>query len=203
MFGSMGVSRLLRAVLIPAAMSVAAAFSAADSPALVRHGRTAPAMHEAQRPHGSAPQPPQLPPPPGASTRNPLRLAVLRLGVTEPAWTSPLNREARAGVFACAGCGAVVFSSDAKFDSGSGWPSFWRSAAEGTIAYRREWDGRIECHCAACGGHLGHVFADGPRVAPDDPPAPKSDLAPSNGRRPRFCVNGLALTFAQRAEEAN
>lgn len=132
---------------------------------------------------------------PRPGTRNPLRLAVLRLGVTEPAWTSPLNRESRPGVFGCAGCGATLFDSSAKYDSGSGWPSFTRTSRAGAVAYKREWDGRVECRCGACGGHLGHVFPDGPPVRPGDPPAPKGDLAPSNGRKPRFCVNGLALVF--------
>jgi peptide-methionine (R)-S-oxide reductase len=139
-------------------------------------------------------------PPPRPSTRNPLRLAVLRLGMTEPAWTSPLNREKRAGMFTCAGCGAPLFPSTAKFESGTGWPSFYASAdKEGSLAFKKEWDGRIECRCKACGGHLGHAFADGPRpeeLKNGGGPVPKGDLQPTNGRRPRYCINGLAITFS-------
>mmetsp|Transcript_194 Transcript_194/g.511 ORF Transcript_194/g.511 Transcript_194/m.511 type:complete len:188 (-) Transcript_194:195-758(-) len=136
---------------------------------------------------------------PRAPTRNPLRLAVLRLGVTEPAWSSPLNREERDGRYACAGCGASLFPSTAKFDSGTGWPSFWRTSRDNALEYKKEWTGGTEVHCKSCGGHLGHVFADGPRTSDtaSEGDVPTSDIKPSNGRRPRFCINGLALTFTE------
>lgn len=87
-------------------------------------------------------------------TKNPLRLAVLKLGMTELKWTSPLNYEKRSGTYECASCSTVLFDSTGKYDSGSGWPSFWRTDS-GNVAYKREWDGRIECSCKSCGGHLG------------------------------------------------
>ncbi|EOD21620.1 methionine-R-sulfoxide reductase [Emiliania huxleyi CCMP1516] len=144
------------------------------------------------------------------ATRSPLRLAVLRLGLTEPAWTSPLNFGVRDGAFACAGCSAILFDSSAKFDSGTGWPSFWRTAAESAVGYREEYAGggyldggsvrsATEVHCEACGGHLGHVFLDGPAIE-DTAPAlavPPSDPR-AGARRPRFCVNGAALRFRAR-----
>jgi peptide-methionine (R)-S-oxide reductase len=109
------------------------------------------------------------------------QFAVLREEDTERAWSSPLNNEHRPGVYRCAGCGLPVFSSDTKFESGTGWPSFWaalddsiRTKAEG-IEYFYP---RTEAHCRRCGGHLGHVFKDGP---------PPTHL--------RYCINGVALNF--------
>jgi peptide-methionine (R)-S-oxide reductase len=96
-------------------------------------------------------------------TWNPLSLAVLRLGFTEPAWTSPLNYKREPGTYTCASCGTELFSSSGKFDSGSGWPSFWKTIASDRVALKRELDGRIECRCQNCKGHLGHVFPDGPQ----------------------------------------
>lgn len=140
-------------------------------------------------------------------TWNPLRLAVLKAGFTEPMWSSPLNREKREGVYSCAFCGTVLFDSSSKYDSGSGWPSFWRSIREGSIDYRRELDGRLECRCGKCKSHLGHVFPDGPK---DTDPSinfplvesmPASDPKPvSSQRLPRFCVNGASLTFSARED---
>jgi peptide-methionine (R)-S-oxide reductase len=111
----------------------------------------------------------------------PERYAVLREEDTERAFSSPLNEEHRAGTFSCAGCALPVYSSAAKFDSGTGWPSFWEAlpAAVGTRTDNSFFMTRIECHCSRCGGHLGHVFDDGP------PPTGK-----------RHCINGLALNFA-------
>lgn len=105
---------------------------------------------------------------------------VLRKHGTERAGTSPLDREKRAGVFACAGCGAELFSSDAKFDSGTGWPSFFQplDGAIETSEDRSWFMRRVEVHCRRCGGHLGHVFEDGPRP---------TGL--------RYCMNGVAMTF--------
>ena len=110
----------------------------------------------------------------------PARYHILREAGTERAFTSPLNKEKRKGVFACAGCGLALFSSAAKFDSGTGWPSFWK-ALPNAVAYNRDLSLgmlRTEEHCRRCGGHLGHVFDDGP------PPSGK-----------RHCINGLSLTF--------
>ena len=103
---------------------------------------------------------------------------------------------------ACAGCGGVLFDTAAKFESGTGWPSFWRSARDGAVSYNREGDGRIEVHCDACRGHLGHVFlANGPLVEETgDAPVPPSDIEVRYGRRPRYCINGAALRFRARDE---
>ena len=110
----------------------------------------------------------------------PDRFHILRQAGTERAFSSPLNKEKRKGIFACAGCGLPLFSSAAKFDSGTGWPSFWK-AFPNAIATRRDTAFgmvRVEEHCRRCGGHLGHIFDDGP------PPTGK-----------RHCVNGLSLMF--------
>ncbi len=105
---------------------------------------------------------------------------VLRHEATERAGTSRLNHEERAGTFVCAGCGTPLFTSDMKFDSGTGWPSFF-TTLPGVFETRRDfrliWP-RTEYHCATCGGHHGHVFDDGP--------------APTGLR---YCNNGVALRF--------
>ena len=106
---------------------------------------------------------------------------VLREHETEPRGSSLLNREKRAGVFRCAGCGEPLFESDTKFESGTGWPSFSAPLSQdavGTTADRGHGMTRTEVHCATCGGHLGHVFPDGPRP---------TGL--------RYCMNGVALRF--------
>ena len=110
----------------------------------------------------------------------PEQYRVLRQHGTEYAGSSPLNREKRAGVFLCAGCGATLFDADTKFESGSGWPSFFQAkdGAVETTADNSHGMRRIEAHCARCGGHLGHVFPDGPR--------------PTGAR---YCMNGLSLDF--------
>ena len=105
---------------------------------------------------------------------------VLRRQGTETAFSSPLDAEKRAGTYACAGCDLPVFSSKTKFDSGTGWPSFYRPLPNAIET--REDDSlfmvRTEVHCRRCGGHLGHVFDDGP---------PPTGL--------RYCINGVALKF--------
>ena len=110
----------------------------------------------------------------------PDQYAVLREAATEPAGSSPLLNEHRKGVFACAGCDLPLFSSDTKFESGTGWPSFWKplDGAVKTEVDNSLFMQRIEVHCARCGGHLGHLFDDGPQP---------TGL--------RYCMNGLALVF--------
>jgi peptide-methionine (R)-S-oxide reductase len=111
---------------------------------------------------------------------SPERYAILRRHKTERAGTSALNHEKRPGRFLCAGCGHPLFDTATKFESGSGWPSFWQplDGAVGTRIDRTLWMTRVEVHCRRCGGHLGHVFEDGPKP---------TGL--------RFCMNGLALDF--------
>lgn len=133
---------------------------------------------------------PQAPAPGGRSDTEwhraltPEQFRVLRQHGTERAGTSPLNHEKRVGDYACAGCGTTVYTSDTKYDSGSGWPSFYAAVpgAVATTTDRRLGMTRTEVHCATCGGHLGHVFNDGPRPT---------------GRR--HCINGVALDFTPRA----
>ena len=105
---------------------------------------------------------------------------VLRKHATEPAFSSPLNKEHRKGTFNCAGCDLPLFSSATKFDSGTGWPSFWAPLdnAVGTTIDRSLGEVRTEVHCRRCGGHIGHVFNDGP---------PPTGL--------RYCMNGVAMVF--------
>ncbi|HEX6010670.1 MAG TPA: peptide-methionine (R)-S-oxide reductase MsrB [Geminicoccaceae bacterium] len=111
----------------------------------------------------------------------PAQYDVLRDHGTEPPYSSPLDHEKRPGTFRCAGCGQDLFSSAAKFDSGTGWPSFTAplEGAVGTSEDRSFFMVRTEVHCSRCGGHLGHVFEDGP---------PPTGL--------RYCMNGVAMTFA-------
>ena len=105
---------------------------------------------------------------------------VLRHEGTERPFTSPLNDEHRAGTFACKGCAQPLFSSKTKFDSGTGWPSFW-APLPGRVGIKSDRSlmmTRVEVHCSRCGGHLGHVFDDGPK------PTGK-----------RYCMNGVAMAF--------
>lgn len=110
----------------------------------------------------------------------PQQYYVLREHGTEYAGSSPLDREKRKGTFHCAGCDLPLFSSETKYDSGTGWPSFWQPLANaiGTSVDRSLFSVRTEVHCRRCGGHLGHVFEDGPRP---------TGL--------RYCMNGVAMTF--------
>ncbi len=114
---------------------------------------------------------------------SPEQYAILRHEGTERPYTSPLNTEKRAGIFSCAGCALPLFSSETKFESHTGWPSFW-TPLENAVGERTDTSYgmvRTEVHCRRCGGHLGHVFKDGP---------PPTGL--------RYCINGVALAF-QRA----
>ena len=114
---------------------------------------------------------------------DPFQYQVLRKHGTERAGTSPLNYEKRTGLFHCAGCGAPLFASDTKYESGTGWPSFWQPLPDAveTSTDRGFFMTRTEVHCAKCGGHLGHVFPDGP--------------APTGQR---YCMNGAAMKFDEK-----
>jgi len=114
---------------------------------------------------------------------DPAQYNVLRKHGTERAGTSPLNNEHRAGVFVCGGCGEPLFASDTKFESGTGWPSFY-DAMPGKVATstdRSFFMTRTEAHCAKCGGHLGHVFPDGPQPTGQ-----------------RYCMNCAAMKFEEK-----
>jgi peptide-methionine (R)-S-oxide reductase len=113
---------------------------------------------------------------------------VLRQAGTEYPHSSPLDREKRAGTFACAGCGLGLFSSDTKFDSRTGWPSFWKPLDDAVVEDSDVSLGmkRVEVLCRRCGGHLGHVFEDGP---------PPTGL--------RYCMNGIAMTFTSRTGQSS
>ncbi len=110
----------------------------------------------------------------------PAQYDVLRQQGTERAFSSPLDVETRRGTYVCAGCRSALFSSDTKYDSGTGWPSFWRPLPDAVAQHTDTTFGivRDEVHCAHCGGHLGHVFDDGPKP---------TGL--------RYCMNGVALQF--------
>ena len=111
-----------------------------------------------------------------------LEYRVMREEGTERAFSSPLDGEKRTGMFHCKGCDLALYASEHKFDSGTGWPSFWQAqpGAIGTKKDRSFFMTRTECHCARCGSHLGHIFDDGPQ------PTGK-----------RHCINGVSLTFKE------
>jgi|SRR5437899_2539902 len=119
-------------------------------------------------------------------TLTPEQFHVLREHGTERPGSSPLNYEKRSGTFVCAGCGQPLFSTDTKFESGTGWPSFFAPFERGveTSTDNSLFMKRTEVHCARCGGHLGHVFPDGP---------------PPTGQR--YCMNGVALEFRPEQSE--
>jgi peptide-methionine (R)-S-oxide reductase len=114
---------------------------------------------------------------------DPLQHHVLREHGTERPFTSPLNNEKRAGTFRCAGCGEPLFDSQTKYESGSGWPSFWAPLEDKVATTVDQSHGmvRTEVTCAKCGGHLGHVFPDGPQPTGE-----------------RYCMNGAALKFEEK-----
>ena len=121
-------------------------------------------------------------------TLSPSQYQVLRQHATEPRGSSPLNKEKREGMFRCAGCGEPLFTSGTKYESGSGWPSFYAplndQAVETTVDQSYGMT-RTEVHCSKCGGHLGHVFPDGPQP---------TGL--------RYCMNGVALAFDPEKDKA-
>ncbi len=113
---------------------------------------------------------------------SPEQYHVLREHGTERAFSNPLNNEKRRGTYTCAGCGKTLFESDAKFDSGTGWPSFFQPMTPGSVDEHQDkgwFMTRTEVRCATCDGHLGHVFDDGPKP---------TGL--------RYCMNGAALKFS-------
>lgn len=149
----------------------------------------------APAPRPAAPPPPPAAPPPSGSgglypvshtdaewrqKLTPEQYEVLRNSGTETPFTSPLTDEHRAGTFSCAGCALELFSSTAKYDSHTGWPSFWQAMDNAVLFHSDPSTGtiRTEVHCRQCGGHLGHVLNDGP---------PPTGL--------RYCIDGVATTF--------
>ncbi|BAZ42529.1 putative methionine sulfoxide reductase B [Calothrix sp. NIES-4101] len=119
------------------------------------------------------------------ATLTPEQFRVLRKHGTERAGTSPLDKEYGEGTYYCSGCGQALFTSDTKFNSGTGWPSFF-APIEGAIATTVDkslFMTRVEVHCSRCGGHLGHVFGDGPKPTGQ-----------------RYCMNGVSLNFVKKSD---
>lgn len=149
-----------------AAVALAAALGLSRRPARAANAAVFPVMHTDQEWH---------------ALLTPAQFQVLRRAGTEAPESSPLDHERRAGWYACAGCRRTLFSSETKFDSGTGWPSFYKPV-DGAVQTSEDdslFGSRTEVHCSDCGGHLGHVFEDGPRP---------TGL--------RYCMNGVALSFA-------
>ena len=117
---------------------------------------------------------------------SPAQFSILRKEGTEPPHSSPLDKVKEAGTFVCAGCALPLFHTQAKYDSGTGWPSFWQPIEDNSVATKKDYKlilPRTEYHCSRCGGHQGHIFDDGPKP---------TGL--------RYCNNGLALNFIPEGE---
>ncbi|CUH39754.1 Peptide methionine sulfoxide reductase MsrB [Jannaschia seosinensis] len=160
--------------IIVGGATLAAAGAVAGGAALMR----GPALVTSAQPDGP---PVSLPPEEWADRLTPAEYAVLREEETEPPYSSPLNDFWEAGTYICAGCANPVYASQHKYESGTGWPSFWRAISPAAIGTRVDYKlvfPRTEVHCARCGGHFGHIFEDGP--------------SPTGLRH---CLNGIALDF--------
>lgn len=143
--------------------------SASFVPLIVRQGQAASGVFEITRSDAE-----------WRAMLTPLQYKVMRREGTERAGTSPLDKNTRQGLYHCRGCDLALYSSQHKYDSGTGWPSFWKAlpGSVGTKADRKLFTVRTEVHCRRCGSHLGHIFDDGPR------PTGK-----------RHCLNGASLVF--------
>ena len=122
---------------------------------------------------------------------------VTRKHATERAFSGKYWDSHGSGIYRCVCCDAALFNSEKKYDSGSGWPSFYKTVDNDKVGLKKEWDGRIECSCKTCNCHLGHVFGDGPKKSdyPAEEKVPESNFNVGPYRLPRYCINGASLRF--------